>query len=194
MGEYGQRVGEGVSNEAQDLFDALSKTLPCRWVTAEDGGACSIVVMDEVVIKEPYTSNDCNSIGASEKGGASAAGGEGNGDDHGKGVVFPFISHRCVCVCVWFLLHVKACHRQQVCPSDSRSVEFDRPPVPCRHSRSRESQEDCRPAHQDAECGQSIANNCACTYLPVCVWLCVCVCVCVKVHLANGHSKKIFRT
>ena len=79
MGEAGRRVGEGVSNEAQDLFDALSKTYPCRWAPAAGGGACSIVVMDEVEIKAPYTSNDCCSVGA---GGAD---GEGDGDDHGKG-------------------------------------------------------------------------------------------------------------
>ncbi|GAA6058587.1 hypothetical protein JCM10212_007026 [Sporobolomyces blumeae] len=38
------RVGKGVSREAQDVFDLLSRTLPVRWSGAE------IVVLDEVVV------------------------------------------------------------------------------------------------------------------------------------------------
>lgn len=42
------RVGKGVSEEAQALFDALGKTLPVRWHES------SIIVLDEVVIASPY--------------------------------------------------------------------------------------------------------------------------------------------
>ncbi|KAF2819581.1 hypothetical protein CC86DRAFT_131634 [Ophiobolus disseminans] len=41
--------GKGVSREAQELFDAISRTLPTRWADAQ------IVVNDSVLILPPYT-------------------------------------------------------------------------------------------------------------------------------------------
>jgi len=43
-----QRLGVGVSSEAQEIFNALSKTLPCRWENNE------IVVFDDIRITSPY--------------------------------------------------------------------------------------------------------------------------------------------
>ncbi|KAK4054760.1 hypothetical protein OIV83_000684 [Microbotryomycetes sp. JL201] len=51
---------EGVSRQAQQLFDALSKTLPVRW------HGKSFVVMDSVMVEEPYRAQDV-------KGGKDAA-------------------------------------------------------------------------------------------------------------------------
>ncbi|KAF2134416.1 hypothetical protein P153DRAFT_362186 [Dothidotthia symphoricarpi CBS 119687] len=41
--------GRGVSKEAQDMFDFISRTLPTRWADAQ------IVVNDAVLIQPPYT-------------------------------------------------------------------------------------------------------------------------------------------
>ncbi|KAK4836647.1 hypothetical protein QYF36_025714 [Acer negundo] len=43
-----ERIGVGVTIEAQGIFDALSKTLPVRW------DKTVIVVMNEVRVKSPY--------------------------------------------------------------------------------------------------------------------------------------------
>ncbi|GAA5983284.1 hypothetical protein JCM11641_002249 [Rhodosporidiobolus odoratus] len=46
------RLGQGVSQDAQALFDGLGKTMPVRWAGQ------SIVVMDEVMIDAPYGSEN----------------------------------------------------------------------------------------------------------------------------------------
>ncbi|PON98888.1 Anticodon-binding domain containing protein [Trema orientale] len=43
-----ERIGVGVTSEAQSIFDALSKTLPVRW------DKTVIVVMNEVRVCSPY--------------------------------------------------------------------------------------------------------------------------------------------
>jgi len=48
-----KKLGEGVSLEAQTLFNVLSKTLPCAW----DGQ--DIVVNNNIRISEPYTPESC---------------------------------------------------------------------------------------------------------------------------------------
>ncbi|KAL1997980.1 hypothetical protein VTN02DRAFT_270 [Thermoascus thermophilus] len=54
------RRGKGVTKEAQDLFDAFSRTMPARW----DG--TSIVVADAVTIAKPYRVDDCRPLVAGD--------------------------------------------------------------------------------------------------------------------------------
>jgi hypothetical protein len=54
------KVGVGVTREAQSIFDALSKTLPCAWRGA------SILVMDVVTVEPPYTPASCAAKHAGE--------------------------------------------------------------------------------------------------------------------------------
>ncbi|KAF9931825.1 hypothetical protein FBU30_009521 [Linnemannia zychae] len=53
------RIGVGVSSIGQDIFDALSKTLPCRWHKDQ------IIVMDEVIISSPYEPDNCKANASS---------------------------------------------------------------------------------------------------------------------------------
>lgn len=54
------KIGIGVSKLAQLIFDELSKTLPTFWSSKD------IIVMDEVLIKDPYSPDSCSLIGESK--------------------------------------------------------------------------------------------------------------------------------
>ncbi|KAL3478074.1 anticodon-binding domain-containing protein [Aspergillus californicus] len=54
--ESESRRGKGVTREAQDLFDAFSRTTPTRW----DGA--NIIVADAVAITPPYQLENCRSL------------------------------------------------------------------------------------------------------------------------------------
>ncbi|KAG0379312.1 hypothetical protein BGX24_000869 [Mortierella sp. AD032] len=53
------RIGVGVSVIGQDIFNALHKTLPCRWHDLQ------IIVMDEVIISPPYETENCKANASS---------------------------------------------------------------------------------------------------------------------------------
>ncbi len=72
--------GRGVGREAQDLFDALGRTLPTRWSEQ------SIVVLDAVVIKPPYRVEDC------VLGRGQGQGGQGQGQQGALGRVRKVVS------------------------------------------------------------------------------------------------------
>lgn len=50
------RRGKGVTREAQDIFDAFSRTMPARW----DGQ--NIIVADAVTIAPPYRVDECRPL------------------------------------------------------------------------------------------------------------------------------------
>eukprot|EP00877_Chromochloris_zofingiensis_P008534 jgi/Chrzof1/3934/Cz13g14020.t1 len=56
------KVGVGVTKEAQSVFDALSKTMPCKWQDK------TIVVMEAVLVPPPYTVDKCAAKDAEHKG------------------------------------------------------------------------------------------------------------------------------
>lgn len=53
MEERIAKIGVGVSKDGQDIFDALAKTMECRWHEQ------TIVVMESVLIQPPYRVEDC---------------------------------------------------------------------------------------------------------------------------------------
>ncbi|KAL2057216.1 hypothetical protein ABVK25_002269 [Lepraria finkii] len=54
--EHVKKINPQASREAQELFDAIARTLPTRWEKTD------IVVMDQVVVKGPgYKVEDCRS-------------------------------------------------------------------------------------------------------------------------------------
>ncbi|OJJ30419.1 hypothetical protein ASPWEDRAFT_45997 [Aspergillus wentii DTO 134E9] len=54
------RRGKGVTRDAQDIFDAFSRTMPARW----DGS--NVVVADAVTIAPPYRVDDCRPLVAGD--------------------------------------------------------------------------------------------------------------------------------
>lgn len=50
------RIGVGVSKEAQHIFDALSKTMPCTWNNDQ------ILILGQVVVLPPYGTENVHPI------------------------------------------------------------------------------------------------------------------------------------
>lgn len=54
------KTGIGVSSEAQQVFDALSKTMPCHWRQQ------NIVILNEVELRPPYGLSNCSTENSSD--------------------------------------------------------------------------------------------------------------------------------
>ncbi|KAL3147660.1 hypothetical protein ABBQ32_002413 [Trebouxia sp. C0010 RCD-2024] len=54
------KTGIGVSTEAQQVFDALSKTMPCHWRQQ------SIIILNEVELQPPYGLSNCSTENPSD--------------------------------------------------------------------------------------------------------------------------------
>ena len=50
------RIGNNVSELAQNMFDAMSNTMPCEWNND------NIIVLETIIIKAPYGEGDCAAI------------------------------------------------------------------------------------------------------------------------------------
>ena len=58
------KKGRNVSPEAQEIFNALDRTMPARWAGQD------IVISDNVVISKPYRTEDCRPLDETVSGSA----------------------------------------------------------------------------------------------------------------------------